>query len=182
MEISKKNILITGLPGIGKTTLVKRVSGEVKEFNPIGFYTSEIRERGVRKGFELISLDGRRGLLSHVDLRKPYRVGRYKVDVNAFDGFLDTLPFLDPTTGLVILDEIGRMECFSSRFLRLVREVFDSEKIVIATVAIKGGGLIESVKKRRDVLLFMMTGENRDSLVSEIVHTVKVMAGEGRKD
>ena len=182
MGISKKNILITGLPGIGKTTLVKRVSGEVREFNPIGFYTSEIRERGVRKGFELISLDGRRGLLSHVDLRSPYRVGRYKVDVSAFEGFLDTLPFLDPTTGLVIIDEIGRMECFSSRFLRLVREVFDSEKAVIATVALKGGGLIEAVKKRRDVLLFVMTGENRDSLVSEIVHTVKVMSGEGRKD
>jgi len=182
MGISRKNILITGLPGIGKTTLVKRVSGEVREFNPIGFYTSEIRERGVRKGFELISLDGRRGLLSHVDLRSPYRVGRYKVDVSAFEGFLDTLPFLDPTTGLVIIDEIGRMECFSSRFLRLVREVFDSEKAVIATVALQGGGLIEAVKKRRDVLLFVMTGENRDSLVSELVHTVKVMAGEGRKD
>ncbi len=182
MPILKKNMLITGLPGIGKTTLVKRVCGEVKEFNPIGFYTAEIREGGVRKGFELISLDGRRGLLSHIDLRSHYRVGRYKVDISAFEGFLDTLPFLDPTTGLVIIDEIGGMECFSSRFLRLVREVFDSEKIVIATVAIKGRGLIEKVKKRSDVLLFAINAENRDSLVSEIVHTVKVIAGEGRKD
>ena len=59
----KKNILITGLPGIGKTTLIRRLYEELKDTHPVGFYTGEIRENGVRKGFELISLDGRRGLL-----------------------------------------------------------------------------------------------------------------------
>lgn len=56
-----KNILITGMPGVGKTTLIKRLSEELKDYHPVGFYTAEIREEGVRKGFELIGLDGRRG-------------------------------------------------------------------------------------------------------------------------
>jgi len=170
--------LITGFPGIGKTTLVKRVSGELREFHPVGFYTSEIREGGIRKGFELVSLDGRRGLLSHVRIKTPYRVGRYGVDVIAFEGFLGTLPFLDPSTSLVVIDEIGKMECFSPRFTWLVRELLDSGKVLIATVALKGGGLIEEVKKRKDVLTFLMTEENRDSLVPEIVDTIRAMHNE----
>jgi nucleoside-triphosphatase len=176
-----RHILITGFPGIGKTTLVKRVLGELGEFHPVGFYTSEIREGGIRKGFELVSLDGRKGLLSHVGIKTPYRVGRYGVDVIAFEGFLGTLPFLDSSTNLIVIDEIGRMECFSPRFTGLVRELLDSGKVVITTVALKGGGLIEEVKKRKDVLTFLMTEGNRDSLVSEIVDTVRVMHVERRK-
>ena len=61
----KKNFLITGLPGVGKTTLIKKLSEKLKHLHPAGFYTEEIREAGQRKGFELISLDGKRGLLSH---------------------------------------------------------------------------------------------------------------------
>jgi nucleoside-triphosphatase len=154
---------------------VKKVSGELGEFHPIGFYTSEIREGGTRKGFELVSLDGRKGLLSHVGIESRYRVGRYGVDVIAFDGFLVTLPFLDPSTSLVVIDEIGKMECLSPRFTGLVRELLDSGKVVIATVSLKGGGLIEEVKKRKDVLTFLMTEGNRDSLVPEIADTIRVM-------
>jgi len=87
----KKNILITGLPGVGKTTLIKKLSEELKHLHPAGFYTEEIREEGQRKGFELISLDGKRGLLSHKDIKSPYRVGQYKVDIEGFENFLDSL-------------------------------------------------------------------------------------------
>jgi len=81
----KKNLLITGLPGVGKTTLIKKLSEALKGFHPIGFYTEEIREEGVRGGFELIDLDGRRGLLSHRDIRSPYKVGQYRVDIKGFE-------------------------------------------------------------------------------------------------
>ncbi len=56
----KKNLLVTGLPGVGKTTLIKKLSEALKDFHPVGFYTEEIRERGERKGFELISLEGKK--------------------------------------------------------------------------------------------------------------------------
>ncbi len=81
MGIIKGNILITGIPGVGKTTLIKKLADALKNFHPAGFYTEEIREDGIRKGFALIGCDGRREVLSHTDIKSPYRVGKYKVDL-----------------------------------------------------------------------------------------------------
>jgi nucleoside-triphosphatase len=165
----KKNLLITGLPGVGKTTLIKKLSEELKHLHPAGFYTEEIREEGQRKGFELISLDGKRGLLSHVEIRSPYRVGKYKVDIESFENFLNSIPFFDPSTRLIIIDEIGKMECLSDQFKNLLKKIFDSGKLVIATIALKGSGLITEIKERDDIKLFEITKHNRDSLLLEIL-------------
>jgi nucleoside-triphosphatase len=169
MGLTKKNILLTGLPGVGKTTFVKKLSEELLGLHPVGFYTEEIRERGVRKGFDLISLDGRRGLLSHVEIESPYRVGKYRVDVKGFEDFLESIAFFAPALNLIIIDEIGKMECLSPKFKKLITEILDSGKVLIATVAFKGGGLIEEIKKRDDIRLFEVTQKNRDSLLSEIL-------------
>jgi nucleoside-triphosphatase len=173
MHLAKKNILLTGLPGVGKTTLIRRLSEELKSMHPAGFYTEEIREEGIRKGFELISLDGKKGLLSHVDIKSPYRVGKYRVDVKGFEGFLDSIAFFAPQTKLIIIDEIGKMECLSPEFKKLIKEILDSDKMVIVTIAFKGGGLIEEIKKRNDVRIFEITEKNRDSLLSEILFHLK---------
>ena len=147
----KKNLLITGLPGVGKTTLIKKMSEELKHLHPVGFYTTEIREEGTRKGFELISLEGRKGILSHIDIKSPYRVGKYKVDIKSFEDFLDQIKFSAPTIGLIIIDEIGKMECYSDKFKKLLKEILDSEKWVIATIALKGSGLIAEIKEKERI-------------------------------
>jgi nucleoside-triphosphatase len=173
MESTKKNLLITGLPGTGKTTLIKKLSEELKHLHPAGFYTEEIREEGVRKGFELISLDGKKGLLSHKDIKSPYRVGRYKVDIESFENFLNSVPFFNSLNRLVIVDEIGKMECLSDRFKNLLKKILDSEKLVIATIPLKSGGFIEKIKKRPDVILFELKESNRNDLPPEILREVK---------
>jgi nucleoside-triphosphatase len=170
---AKKNILLTGLPGTGKTTLIKKLSEELSGLAPVGFYTEEIREGAVRKGFALISLDGKRGLLSHRETKSPYRVGKYGVDIKGFEKFLEGIAFLTPATGLIIIDEIGKMECLSPIFRRMIKEIFTSEMMLIATIALKGGGLIEEIKSRGDVMLFEITRENRDFLLSEILSYIR---------
>ena len=168
----KKNILITGLPGTGKTTLIKRLSEALSSFSPIGFYTTEIRDKGVRKGFELISPNGKRKLLSHRELKSPYRVGSYRVDVKGFEEFLASISWSNPSARLVIVDEIGKMECLSEKFKKLLIEMLDSDKWLIATIALKGGGLIPEVKERQDVKLFTMTKSSRDTLLNEILREI----------
>ncbi len=172
-RVTKKNILITGVPGSGKTTLITNLADDFKRFDPAGLYTVEIREHGIRRGFEIVGLDGRRGILSHVDIKSHYRVGAYGVDVGSFEKFLDALSWSN--AGLLIIDEIGKMECLSRRFVALMKEVLDSEKLVIATIALKNRGFIAEVKARGDVKLFEVTMRNRDALEDVIEEYVAAL-------
>ena len=74
------NILLTGVPGVGKTTLVRRVLAEI-DVKIGGFYTEEIRERGKRVGFSIKTFEGRTGILAHVNHKGPHRVGKYAVNI-----------------------------------------------------------------------------------------------------
>ncbi|NIS73970.1 MAG: AAA family ATPase [Deltaproteobacteria bacterium] len=176
--MTKKNILITGSPGIGKTTLALRVGQELSDLGPVGFITEEIREMGTRKGFSLHSFDGRSGILAHVDQGGGFRVGKYGVDVSGFEKFLDDICFFDSSSGLIILDEIGKMECYSKKFREMVPRLFDDEeKVIVATVARRGGGLIAEVKVRPDVDLFELDRHNRNQMVRAVVSTVRGIIG-----
>ena len=175
MNPVKKNILVTGLPGIGKTTLIKQLIYRISQYRPVGFYTEEIRQEGERKGFQLVSLEGEKSILAHVLLDSHYHLGKYKVDIRGFDSFLDTIDFFSDPGRPVVIDEIGKMECLSSKFVRLISELMDSSNTVIATIAHTDGGIKGRIKKRDDVALFKMNLDNRDTLVTDILDTLNVL-------
>lgn len=162
------NILITGSPGIGKTTLICRLIEGITAAPLMGFYTREIRQRGVRQGFELIGLDGSRATLAHTSIRGRQRVGKYGVDVKGFEAFLTNLK-LESAAGWAIIDEIGKMECFSATFRRLARQALASETPVVASVSQRGGGFVAEVKERWDVRLLNMDWDNRDHLLPQVL-------------
>ena len=80
-------IVISGRPGIGKTTLIKKLTAQIT-IPKCGFYTEEILENGTRVGFKVVSLDSRKEVvLAHVDFRNLHKVGKYKVKIEDFDSF-----------------------------------------------------------------------------------------------
>lgn len=174
-------ILITGTPGIGKTTLVRRLIDELKQAPGVamgGFYTEEIRERGIRKGFRITTLSGQKGLLAHVDVESPVRVGKYKVDVEGFEKIaLAELERSLSAVQLIVIDEIGKMELASGKFRKLVEVVFNSSALVVATIGRGTGNLLEELKKKEEVNSLTITRENRDELFDRLLVLLRNLQG-----
>ncbi len=164
----KPRILLTGPPGCGKTTVVQRVAARLAG-QAAGFYTREVREQGVRVGFEIVTLDGQTVLLSHVDFPGPHRVGKYGVDLENLHRV--GLPALEARPGidLVVVDEVGKMECLSPRFVAAMERLWAQPVALLITVAEKGGGYMAALKEKPDKVLIAMTPKNRDGLPERIL-------------
>ncbi len=159
------NLLLTGRPGIGKTTVIRRVLERLPPIRLGGFTTAEIRGPHGRLGFRATALGGPEIVLAHVEQAGPYRVGAYGVDIATFERVI--LPFLDPRredVELFVVDEIGKMECFSALFQARVRQLLDDPRPVLGSVALRGPALIEEVHRRPDVERVEVTPSNRAGL------------------
>jgi len=177
-----KNILVTGQPGSGKTTQVQSIASRLQDLCPAGFYTAEIRTGGVRQGFELVSFSNERRILSHTTISGPHRVGKYGVDIRGFEEFCARLPLFVPPHLLIIIDEIGKMECMSAHFRQTVERALVSDTIFFATVALRGDRFIKGMKRRSDIELVLVSPGNRDALPDLIVPKIRKMVAERGSD
>jgi len=163
-----KNILICGPPGVGKTTLIKKILENIN-LRAGGFYTEEIKENNRRVGFKIISLDNQEGILAHISVKGMKRVGRYGVNIYDLENIgVKSLSQALRDDDLIIIDEIGKMEIFSDKFKEKVLDCLHSEKFVLATIGIGGDKFISKIKERKDIVLFTINIENRDRLIDRI--------------
>jgi nucleoside-triphosphatase len=160
-----KNILLSGVPGIGKTTVIVKLA-EMLGDKAVGFYTSEIRAEGKRVGFSIRSLDGFESILAHVDIRSKYRVGRYGVDLEGLERAICGIEMAMEAGGkrYILIDEIGKMELFSERFREFVTKALDSPLPVVATIFHRPHPFCDLIKARDDVRIVEVTVGNRDGL------------------
>ena len=165
-------ILLTGPPQCGKTTVVQKVVARWPG-QAAGFYTREVRQQGIRLGFEIITLDGATALLSHVDFPGPHRVGKYGVNLENFHRV--ALPALKviPGVDLIVVDEVGKMECLSPRFVAAMECLWSAPVPLLVTVPAKGGGYIAALKGKPDKTQLTVTPANRDALPSRILELLK---------
>ena len=168
-------ILLTGRPGSGKTTLVRRVLQAVRA--PAGgFYTRETRgPEGRRTGFELVTLDshdppapdgqGQVATLAHISIGGAHRVGRYGVDIEALERV--GVPAIEAAAAagrVVVIDEIGMMELLSVEFQRAVVEVIRHHRVLFGTIMQASHPFADELKAQPDVTLFELTEANRDDV------------------
>ena len=163
-------LLLAGKPGIGKTTIIRQVSDELKSQGPlVGFLTEEMRYKEKREGFKITSFDEEEEIFAHVNFQTRHRVGKYCVDVRALERVIRRSLSNDEEQVPVVIDEIGKMECFSRDFVDKMEHFIESGRLVVATIAHRGTGFIQRVKKYPVVELWTVNDANRDEMAERVL-------------
>jgi nucleoside-triphosphatase len=167
--------LLTGRPGCGKTTLIKRVVNNLPQ-RAGGFYTEEIRHRGTRAGFKIVTLNGDEAVFAHVDFKTPEHLGKYRLDLSALEAVgVKAIREAMRAQRLVVIDEIGPMEIRSRIFRDAVNEALDSEVPVLATIFARPLPFTEAIKSRPDVTVIEVRPDNREKLVLELSDRIQAL-------
>ncbi|GAJ03222.1 unnamed protein product [marine sediment metagenome] len=136
-----------------------------------GFYTEEIRSQGVREGFRLVTLDGQTATLAHVNINSPYRVSKYGVDVDSLDRVgVPALHQAAQQCDVVVIDEIGKMELFSTNFRETVSQIIDSGKRVLGTIMLNPNPWADGIKQHPQVQLIEVTRTSYYRVLEELRH------------
>lgn len=165
-----KNIFLTGAPSSGKTTVIKKIIGNLN--HPAnGFYTVEERVDGKRVGFLMKTIDGKEGYLAHQDIKSDFYIRRYGVSIENIENI--AVPSISPVeNNIIILDEIGKMECFSLAFKQATTNAINASNIVIGTITFGGDDFIREIKERKDVEISEVTMDNRNLLPDIILRKI----------
>lgn len=164
-----KNILVTGKPGCGKSTLVHKLRERLKGRNISGFITPEIKRGGKRYGFKIIDLlSNQEEIMASVDVQSQNRVSKYYVAVEAIDRIMNKLEKSFEEAEVFIIDEIGKMELYSERFKKVIKKFLDSSKPVVATITLARDPFIDEIKRRADCKMFYLEKNNGESTLNKI--------------
>ena len=168
-----KNIILTGPPRIGKTTIIRSVISRLAD-KCAGFYTEEILQENQRAGFKLITCSKGNCVLAHKEIRGHYHVGKYGVDLECVEGYgVPSIKKGIKAEKIIIIDEIGKMEILSRSFKLAVLDALDSQCPVIGTMLFKRHPFHDKIRARKDVEIIEVTEENRDKLPDIVIQKLQ---------
>jgi nucleoside-triphosphatase len=173
-------ILLTGSPGSGKTTVLRVVIALLRDENVRlgGFITQEFREGGRRAGFIVQEIDGPSAVLARAGRPGSVRVGRYGVDIEAFESIaLSAIDHAVEDAQVIIIDEIGRMELASQRFTARLDDVFAQPRPVVATIHLAGHPVTDALTRGHGMEIVRVTESNRDHLPGRLSERLLTLLG-----
>lgn len=171
---------ITGLPGAGKTQSLTRVIEMLEKEGKIvgGMITQPVVEHNRRTGFYVMNwLSKEKEIFAHIRFSSKIVIGRYGVNLETLDIVgVKALEQAGEQAEIIVIDEIGKMEVESDRFVDAVKNVLDLEKTVIMTLHKKSrNALLQEIRRRDDVRILEVTPINRNLLPYKIM---KLLSGE----
>ena len=175
--LTKRILLLTGSPGVGKTTVVQKIAQALKEkgFSVGGMISREAKDCCTRLGFEVVDFaSGKHGWLAHVEQKTGPQVGKYRVNLSDLER-IGVKAVVEATKkyDVVVIDEVGPMELFSAKFKQAVQEALESNKVVLAVVHAKAkDALITELKQHKATTLYTVTAANREGLPELLVQQV----------
>lgn len=167
-----KAILLTGEPQTGKTFLIKRILSHLS-CQTGGFYTEEIRDKGKRVGFQMVTLDGRQAVLAHTSLDSPFRVGRYGVDMSVLDSIgVDCLMKAVNNKRLIAIDEIGPMEILSDKFRDAILDLLARDVLIFGAIVNRSTPFTDIIKSRVDVIVVEVHKGNQETVFEYVLQLI----------
>ena len=166
------NLLITGPPRCGKTTLIKKISAHPAFLGKVGgFITEEIRKKGDRVGFQIISYpESKRGILARKGISSPYRLGSYGVNLQDLESIgCEAIEKALSSGHIIIVDEIGKMELFSKKFRNILYQALDSPQKVLATIMERRNEFADRIKGRTDVIILKVNKLNFETAYEDVL-------------
>jgi nucleoside-triphosphatase len=168
IEPMKSAYLVTGEPGIGKTTIIRQVVSTMR-FRAAGFYTEDLQMGGVRQGFRIVTLDGEMGLLASSGHSSDVQVSKYGVDLTELERVgVAALRRALERGHVMVADEIGRMQLFSRLFRQTIFDAVKSGHPLLGTVMQGRNPYADRIKAHRNVEVLTLTPDNRHDVLQAL--------------
>ncbi|TVY09229.1 nucleoside-triphosphatase [Paenibacillus cremeus] len=166
--------LLTGKPRVGKSTAIKRIIDQVGTEYFGGFYTEEIRDLTNRTGFNCVTLSGESVRMASVDSTSPLRVGRYGVDIEAFESIaLEAVKQSLAAKRVTVIDEIGFMQMLSIPFQEMIYDaISSSQHLILGTICVDSHPAMDKIKGMYAIQLYEMKEENREAIVEVLAKDI----------
>lgn len=161
-------LFLTGLPRSGKSTVLMKTIELLKQkrIKVGGFITPEVREKGIRIGFSVKDIySGEEGILASVNQKVGPKLGKYIINLEEFEHIaLNALDSALKECRVICIDEIGKMEFFSSKFKEKIFKILELD---IPLIAVLHRNFVDRFKRYGKII--EVTSRNRDKLPEEII-------------
>ncbi|MGA2090857.1 MAG: nucleoside-triphosphatase [Endomicrobiales bacterium] len=155
-----KNVVLTGKPGCGKTTLIREVCHCFPD-KIGGFFTDEVRIGSQRDSFVLKTFDGQQGVFAKKGMASPVKLNKYGIDLNVLESLgISALRRAIRDEKIIVIDEIGSMEMFSKPFRSVVADCLNSPCKVLASIRYNSQPFTSEIKAMTDTTLLYLSRSN----------------------